>query len=127
MLNEELKEAVRLLVFVCHKESSDANWWTDKKGNPIQNNPYAFSNKIALIHSELSEALEADRKDLMDSHLPHLLGTECELADAMIRLCDLAGAYNLDLGRALVEKMEYNKNRADHKKEARDSVNGKKY
>jgi len=127
MLNEELKEAVRLLVFACHKESFDANWWKDKNGNPIQNNPYAFSNKIALIHSELSEALEADRKDLMDSHLPHLLGTECELADAMIRLCDLAGAYNLDLGRALVEKMEYNKNRADHKKEARDSVNGKKY
>lgn len=74
---------------------------------------------IALIHSELSEALEADRKDLMDDHLPTRYGLEVELADAMIRILDLAGYIGMDIGGALVEKLEYNKSRP-HK-------HGKKY
>jgi NTP pyrophosphatase (non-canonical NTP hydrolase) len=67
--------------------------------------------KLALIHSEVSEALEAERKDLMDTHLPHRSGLEVELADAMIRILDLAGGLNLDLGGAVEEKLEYNKSR----------------
>jgi NTP pyrophosphatase (non-canonical NTP hydrolase) len=86
-----------------------------------------FSSKIALVHSELSEALEADRKALMDDKLPHRPGREVELADALIRIFDLAGAYKMDLAGALQEKLEYNRNRADHKPEARAATNGKKY
>jgi len=72
----------------------------------------AFSTKIALIHSELSEALEADRKQIVnDDKIPEFTGIEAELADAVIRIFDLAGAYDLRLGEAIVAKMLYNLNR----------------
>ena len=119
--------AVQLLQDHCHEASSTAGWWTDKQGNPVQNNPFAFSNKLMLTVSEIAEAMEADRKDLMDDHLPHLKGTACELADAVIRIMDLAGAYKLDLAGALVEKMAYNVLRKDHQKATRDAVGGKSY
>lgn len=71
----------------------------------------SFGQKIALVHSELSEALEADRKNLMDDKLPDRPGREVELADAMIRIFDLAGRYGMDLGGALVAKIAYNASR----------------
>lgn len=111
----------------CHKSATDAGWWTDKNGNPVQDNPYAFSNKLALIHSEVSEAMEGDRKGLMDDHLPHRKMREVELADAVIRIFDLGGAYNMDLGGAIAEKMAYNAQRADHKPAARAAAGGKVY
>jgi NTP pyrophosphatase (non-canonical NTP hydrolase) len=80
-----------------------------------------------LIVSELAEAMEGDRKNKMDDHLPHRESREVELADALIRICDLAGAYNLDLAGAVVEKMAYNAQRADHKPEARAAEGGKAY
>ena len=88
---------------------------------------YLTAAMIALIHSELSEALEADRKNLMDDHLTNRKGIEVELADAQIRINDLCGYKGLDLGGAVVDKFEYNKHRADHKKENRAKENGKKY
>lgn len=112
---------------VCHKASYDAGWWHDKDGNHFKENPYAFSNKLMLIVTELAEACEGDRKGLMDDKLPHRLMTEVELADAMHRLMDLAGAYDLDIGGALVEKMAYNKTRQDHSKEHREAEGGKRY
>ena len=66
---------------------------------------------LALIHSEISEALEADRKDLMDDKLPNRLGLEVELADAFIRICDMAGGLSMDLGGAVEEKLAYNTTR----------------
>ena len=66
---------------------------------------------LALIHSEISEALEADRKDLMDDKLPYRKGLEVELADAFIRICDMAGGLSMDLGGAVEEKLAYNTTR----------------
>lgn len=82
---------------------------------------------LMLIVSELAEAMEGDRKDLMDDKLPHRKAFEVEVADAFIRLFDMAGRHNLDLDGAIKEKMEYNKIRKDHKPEARQAVGGKKY
>jgi hypothetical protein len=48
---------------------------------------------LQLVSTEIAEATEAERKDLMDDHLPHRKGGEVEMADAMIRLLDMAGAY----------------------------------
>ena len=80
-----------------------------------------------LCVSELSEAMEGHRKNLMDDHLPTRKMFEVELADCIIRIFDIAGAVGLDLGGAFVEKMTYNANRADHKPENRLKENGKKY
>ena len=70
-----------------------------------------FAQAIALIHSELSEALEADRKDLMDDKLPHRKGREVELADAVIRIFDCAADNDMDIHGAVMEKMAYNATR----------------
>ena len=82
---------------------------------------------LCLIHSEISEAMEGHRKNLMDDKLPHRSMLEVELADAVIRICDMAGGLGLDLDGAINEKLEFNKNRADHKIENRLTENGKKF
>ena len=85
------------------------------------------AQKLALCHSELSEGLEGDRKGLMDDKLPHRKMIEVELADAVIRAADLAGALGLDLGGAIAEKLAFNANRPDHKPENRAAAGGKAY
>lgn len=115
--------AAECLAIYCHQAASDAGWW--KEGDT--ENPLMFSNKLCLIHSEVSEAMEGDRKSLMDDKLPHRPMREVELADAVIRIFDLAGAYGLDIAGAIVEKMEYNAQRADHKPENRAKAGGKAY
>lgn len=117
----------RAMQAICHNAAKDAGWWTNKDGTPVQSNPLAFSSKLCLIHSEISEAMEGDRKGLKDDKLPHRDMREVELADAVIRIFDLAGAYNMDLGGAIAEKMEYNQSRADHKPENRAAAGGKVY
>jgi NTP pyrophosphatase (non-canonical NTP hydrolase) len=107
----------------CHGEADRAGWWPkDATANPL-----AFSNKLMLCVSELAEAMEGDRKNLMDDHLPHRPMREVELADCLIRILDLAGAYKMDLGGAVREKLEYNARRADHKPEHRAAAGGKAY
>lgn len=100
-------------------------WYSDPKtGERIQRN---IPEMICLIHSELSEGLEGYRKNLPDDHLPHRLMLEVELADALIRIFDLAGYLQLDLSGAFIDKILYNANRADHKLENRALDNGKKF
>jgi len=113
---------------ICHGDSFKAGWWINHKtGADARDNPMCFSQKLCLIHSEISEAMEGDRKSLQDTHLPHRSMREVELADALIRIFDLAGAYGMDIGGALAEKLEYNRNRLDHKLSARSAEGGKAY
>lgn len=121
------KQSINEICYDLYQASAAAGWWTAKDGTPLQDNPYVVGQKLLLIHSEISEATEGDRKGAMDSHLPHRPTVEVELADAFIRICDLAAAYGMDLGGAVVEKMAYNKTRADHSVAARAGTNGKKY
>lgn len=93
-------------------------------GKPIVRNAGEW---FMLIVSELSEAFEGVRKDLMDDHLPHRKAVEVELADAVIRLLAFAGRERLDLDGAVAEKMAYNETRKDHTREARIAPNGKKW
>lgn len=119
--------AGEILQSACHSASLNAGWWETPDGKDIRDNPMCFSQKLMLIVSEVSEAMEGDRKNAMDDKLPHRPMREVELADAVIRIFDLAGAYNMDLGGAIVEKMTYNAHRPDHRPEARAAANGKAY
>src|SRR5690606_34007662 len=110
--------ATNSLVKLCHGLAKDAGW---------HDKPREVGTMLALIHSEVSEAMEGFRKDLNDDHLTHRKMAEVELADAVIRIFDLAGAQGFDLGGALVEKLVYNTQRADHKVENRYKENGKKF
>lgn len=68
--------------------------------------------KIALMHSELSKALEADRKGITsDNKIPAYTGLEAELADTVIRILDFSGRHQLRLGEAIIEKLAYNTTR----------------
>ena len=101
------------------------SWWIDPEtGEPKDRNR---GELLMLVVSELAEAMEGDRKCLMDDKLPTRDMFEVELADACIRIFDMAGGFNLDLGGAIQEKLEYNKARADHTHEARLKAGGKKY
>lgn len=119
------KEEINKAVQTCHQIAVDGGWWHDlETGERKERNK---GELIALMHSELSECLEGVRKNLMDDKLSHRKMEEVELADTVIRIFDYCGAYNLDLGGAINEKLSFNKNREDHKIENRKSENGKKF
>ena len=70
----------------CH--AANQHWWHDPKtGERLNRNK---SELLMLIVSEISEAMEGERKDLMDDKLPHRKMAEVELADALIRIFDYA-------------------------------------
>lgn len=160
-----------------HAQNKEMGWWDE---------PRPFSTFVCLFHSELSEAMEGDRKGLMDDHLPQYPMFQVELADFVIRCLDWLGSVkandygqteiseakdmevcdliarlhssvsncidsnlkpedaefvlsatvefcfeyahgNFDLHKIILEKVEYNKHRADHKRENRALEGGKKY
>lgn len=116
-------------VQLCHTLAVKSGWWAkeaERAGDPDAYK-WALATKLALVHSEVSEALEGLRKNKMDDHLTHRKAVEVELADAVIRIFDLAGAMDLDLAGAIFEKLAYNQKRADHKPEAREAAGGKAF
>lgn len=132
--NAEVFEVARIMDSLTHLQqivyrgNVDAGWWK----NIATNEPHPrgdvtlILSKLALVHSEVSEAVEGVRKGLMDDHLKERPMAEVEAADAMIRLLDLAGHEGWDLAGAIIEKLYYNASRLDHKIENRLAEGGKK-
>ncbi len=88
MINRMCKEAF---------EIAKSKGWHDE--------PREMGTILALIHSEVSEALEADRKGDKENFVE-------ELADVCIRVFDLCGAHGIDLESAIIHKMAYNRTRS---------------
>lgn len=138
-----IEQAGRTLQEEAHGASMSAGWWNDLKTgldlravvrgehdhDPILRRlgKALVAEKLCLTHSEVSEGMEGHRKGLPDDKLPHRPMIEVELADAVIRIADLAGALGLDLGGAIAEKMAFNAVRPDHKPENRAAEGGKSY
>lgn len=114
-LNEIMKEI--------HQNAIDHGWWDGSR---------TFGEFIALCHSELSEALEEYRNgkeriyygckdnndtkemcdgDCADCEYGKPEGIAVELADCIIRILDYCGHKNIDIGKIIRIKHEYNKNR----------------
>lgn len=109
--------------------ANDTWWRNPETGNLLvdEGTPRNKGMLLALVHSEISEALEGIRRGKVDEHLPHRPSEEVELVDALIRIFDYAGEYGLDLEGAYQEKMQYNADREDHKSSARRYEGGKQF
>ncbi len=170
-----------------YQQNKAVGWWDDPNRCVYQT--------LQLVSTEIAEATEGERKNLMDDHLPSRKMGEVELADALIRVLDVGGRYNwkmvdivdlpsqftdpdlsiggkhlfinacliglvhnlphdleapdratmyhysslvlaivttsethgYDIEGAMVEKLQYNKNRADHKRANRAKEGGKTF
>ena len=126
-LIDAMAKGVAGLQLGCHSLAVQSGWWTEHDEMPEQYRKYFLGTKIALIHSETSELLEGNRKGRADDHLPHRSAEEVEAADILIRLMDYCGKRGFDLSGAVIEKLAYNQQRADHKPENRAAEGGKGY
>ena len=97
-------QAIQILVGIAHANAKAKGFWDANSD---------VGNKVALVHCELSEFLERYRKDDLcpDEHCPKFTNQTIELADACIRIFDLAGYLNVPLGAAIIAKMKYNATR----------------
>ncbi|TAN59148.1 hypothetical protein EPN16_07840 [bacterium] len=84
---------VKKFVKDSHRIAREKGWWAGRRND---------GELIALMHSELSEALEAMRKRASKGEIAE------ELADCCIRIFDFCGARNIDLQKAIREKMKKN-------------------
>jgi len=146
-------DALNELSTEIHANNIQAGWWTDLKYDDkvqklkdrgfeqasidailealgIERSTLKTRNQgelLMLVVSEIAEAMEGVRKNLMYDQLHIYKNVKVALADAMIRMFDIAGALGLDLGGAIAEKRAFNASRADHKIENRLKENGKKF
>jgi NTP pyrophosphatase (non-canonical NTP hydrolase) len=102
--------SIEELVSLSHKIAKEKGWHEEK-------NSASFPENVALLHSEISEALEQYRcgklvDEVYYSEEGKPEGIPVELADVCIRIFDLCGKYNIPLEKIIKEKIEFNKTRS---------------
>lgn len=124
----EAENGIKQMQDLCHGLATRSGWWNNRHtGEPLDLMQVNVGEKLMLIVSEVAEAMEGHRKNLYDDKLPHRKMIEVELADALIRILDLAGFLQLDIAGATIEKLAFNQVRPDHKTENRNAPGGKAY
>jgi NTP pyrophosphatase (non-canonical NTP hydrolase) len=118
-----ISTGLRVAIKACYDNSESHGFWHDYDemiallvihGTENQRTKYFLDtrlHKIALMVSELGEAIEGIRKPHPDEHCPNHSSEAVELADCIIRIFDYCGAFNIDLASALIDKMDYNASR----------------
>ena len=135
--NDITVDRLTRLAMDVHAGNVAAGWWTDLKTGADILETRNVPEMLCLIHSEISEAMEGYRGNLPDDHLPQYPMMLVELADAVIRILDLAGSRMAiaerngepvhRFGEIFVAKRNYNRERADHKAENRLKDGGKAF
>jgi NTP pyrophosphatase (non-canonical NTP hydrolase) len=96
-IDEKFTKTIEVLCKEAFETAKEKGW---------HDQPREMGTILCLIHGEVSEAMEADRRQEGWDRV-----TE-ELADVCIRIFDLCGSLNLNLEKAITEKMEFNKGRS---------------
>lgn len=84
---------------------ANEKWWQDPStGKRVERNK---GELLMLVITELSEACEGERKNLMDDKLPHRRMAEVEMADAYIRLLDFAAGFSLNIAYMSIDEFDH--------------------
>lgn len=101
-----LVHLLSLLSYEVNRNAVEHGFWD----HDIKDQAIIAASKIALIHSEVSEALEIIRVDsyVADRDCPAFRALSIELADIIIRVLDLAVYFQIDIGPAILAKIDFN-------------------
>ena len=105
------------------------HWWIDPTtGEDLRKNALIVPTKLLLTRQrDLRGAWKATARTRWTTSCHSSHAFETEMADAIIRIGDLAAQLSANVGAAAKSKLLYNLTRPDHKAENRVKKGGKKY
>lgn len=107
ILANDFSNAIELMQQEIHQVNVDNGFYDN-----VQEGDVDFMIRASLIHSEVSEFVEAVRESKDKSeHIPQFLAVEEELADIIIRVLDVSAHHHLDLAGAILAKTKFNAKR----------------